>query len=151
MCPCFTWLSCLHRTCLQLITDCPVVIQDELDLISALSQLEDFGVSILPLQGMTKNVSFLVEVLSFNNKHAYIPESVVYAFNPQFLIQTQTRWGCRDVIPPPLVPAYRATCLPSLLSLPPSLHMSHFLAIISKYMVIYGSTVEQTTSAWWPN
>uniref|UniRef100_A0A671WAL4 NBAS subunit of NRZ tethering complex n=1 Tax=Sparus aurata TaxID=8175 RepID=A0A671WAL4_SPAAU len=40
----------LARTCLQLITDCPVVIQDELDLISALSQLEDFGVSILPLQ-----------------------------------------------------------------------------------------------------
>ncbi|XP_034755435.1 neuroblastoma-amplified sequence isoform X2 [Etheostoma cragini] len=40
----------LARACLQLITDCPPVIQDELDLISALSQLEDFSVSILPLQ-----------------------------------------------------------------------------------------------------
>ncbi|XP_045917344.1 neuroblastoma-amplified sequence-like [Micropterus dolomieu] len=40
----------LARTCLQLITDCPPAIQDELDLISALSQLEDFSVSILPLQ-----------------------------------------------------------------------------------------------------
>lgn len=41
------------RACLQLITDCPQVIQDELDLISALSQLEDFSVRILPLQGTT--------------------------------------------------------------------------------------------------
>nr|XP_046229839.1 neuroblastoma-amplified sequence isoform X2 [Scatophagus argus] len=40
----------LARACLQLITDCPQAIQDELDLISALSQLEDFSVSILPLQ-----------------------------------------------------------------------------------------------------
>uniref|UniRef100_A0A673CVH2 NBAS subunit of NRZ tethering complex n=1 Tax=Sphaeramia orbicularis TaxID=375764 RepID=A0A673CVH2_9TELE len=40
----------LARTCLQLITDCPPAIQEELDLISALSQLEDFSVSILPLQ-----------------------------------------------------------------------------------------------------
>ncbi|XP_044232160.1 neuroblastoma-amplified sequence [Thunnus albacares] len=40
----------LARACLQLITDCPPVIQEELDLISALSQLEDFSVSILPLQ-----------------------------------------------------------------------------------------------------
>ncbi|XP_041814881.1 neuroblastoma-amplified sequence [Chelmon rostratus] len=40
----------LARACLQLITDCPPAIQDELDLISALSQLEDFGVSTLPLQ-----------------------------------------------------------------------------------------------------
>uniref|UniRef100_A0A8C4GVG0 NBAS subunit of NRZ tethering complex n=1 Tax=Dicentrarchus labrax TaxID=13489 RepID=A0A8C4GVG0_DICLA len=40
----------LARTCLQLITDCPLAIQDELDLINALSQLEDFSVSILPLQ-----------------------------------------------------------------------------------------------------
>ncbi|XP_070705315.1 NBAS subunit of NRZ tethering complex [Pempheris klunzingeri] len=40
----------LARACLQLITDCPPAIQDELDLISALSQLEDFSVSILPLQ-----------------------------------------------------------------------------------------------------
>lgn len=41
------------RACLQLIADCPQVIQDELDLISALSQLEDFSVRILPLQGTT--------------------------------------------------------------------------------------------------
>nr|XP_033504549.1 neuroblastoma-amplified sequence [Epinephelus lanceolatus] len=40
----------LARACLQLITDCPPTIQEELDLISALSQLEDFSVSILPLQ-----------------------------------------------------------------------------------------------------
>lgn len=39
------------RTCLQLITDCPPAIQEELDLISALGQLEDFSVKILPLQG----------------------------------------------------------------------------------------------------
>uniref|UniRef100_A0AAQ5X5T5 Neuroblastoma-amplified sequence n=1 Tax=Amphiprion ocellaris TaxID=80972 RepID=A0AAQ5X5T5_AMPOC len=40
----------LARTCLQLITDCPPAIQEELDLISALSQLHDFSVNILPLQ-----------------------------------------------------------------------------------------------------
>ncbi|XP_047429612.1 NBAS subunit of NRZ tethering complex [Mugil cephalus] len=40
----------LARTCLQLITDCPPAVQEELDLISALSQLEDFSVNILPLQ-----------------------------------------------------------------------------------------------------
>ncbi|GAA6077045.1 NBAS subunit of NRZ tethering complex isoform X1 [Tachysurus ichikawai] len=37
-------------SCLQLITDCPPSIQEELDLISALSRLEDFGVKVLPLQ-----------------------------------------------------------------------------------------------------
>ncbi|KAK7906904.1 hypothetical protein WMY93_015516 [Mugilogobius chulae] len=43
---------CMHlaRACLQLITDCPPAIQEELDLISALSQLQDFSVNILPLQ-----------------------------------------------------------------------------------------------------
>uniref|UniRef100_A0A1A7XPK9 Neuroblastoma amplified sequence n=1 Tax=Iconisemion striatum TaxID=60296 RepID=A0A1A7XPK9_9TELE len=40
----------LARACLQLITDCPPAIQEELDLVSALSQLEDFSVRILPLQ-----------------------------------------------------------------------------------------------------
>ncbi|KAM9703151.1 NBAS subunit of NRZ tethering complex [Menidia menidia] len=40
----------LARACLQLITDCPSDIQEELDLISALSQLEDFNFRILPLQ-----------------------------------------------------------------------------------------------------
>uniref|UniRef100_A0A8C6MDZ6 NBAS subunit of NRZ tethering complex n=1 Tax=Nothobranchius furzeri TaxID=105023 RepID=A0A8C6MDZ6_NOTFU len=40
----------LARACLQLITDGPPAIQEELDLISALSQLEDFSVRILPLQ-----------------------------------------------------------------------------------------------------
>ncbi|XP_056150441.1 LOW QUALITY PROTEIN: NBAS subunit of NRZ tethering complex [Lampris incognitus] len=40
----------LARACLQLITDCAPAIQEELDLISALCQLEDFSVSILPLQ-----------------------------------------------------------------------------------------------------
>ncbi|XP_033846650.1 NBAS subunit of NRZ tethering complex [Periophthalmus magnuspinnatus] len=43
---------CMHlaRACLQLITDCPPAVQEELDLISALSQLQDFNVNILPLQ-----------------------------------------------------------------------------------------------------
>uniref|UniRef100_A0A3B5BP03 NBAS subunit of NRZ tethering complex n=1 Tax=Stegastes partitus TaxID=144197 RepID=A0A3B5BP03_9TELE len=40
----------LARACLQLISDCPPSVQEELDLISALSQLEDFSVNILPLQ-----------------------------------------------------------------------------------------------------
>ncbi|KAM6906602.1 NBAS subunit of NRZ tethering complex isoform 2-T2 [Lycodopsis pacificus] len=40
----------LARSCLQLITDCPPTIQEELDLISALSQLEDFSASILPVE-----------------------------------------------------------------------------------------------------
>ncbi|KAJ8397645.1 hypothetical protein AAFF_G00436440, partial [Aldrovandia affinis] len=40
----------LARSCLQLISDCPPAVQEELDLISALSQLEEFGVKILPLQ-----------------------------------------------------------------------------------------------------
>ncbi|KAM9497126.1 NBAS subunit of NRZ tethering complex isoform 1-T1 [Clarias gariepinus] len=40
----------LARSCLQLITDCPPSIQAELDLISALSKLEEFGVKVLPLQ-----------------------------------------------------------------------------------------------------
>ncbi|KAJ8355654.1 hypothetical protein SKAU_G00184480 [Synaphobranchus kaupii] len=40
----------LARSCLQLISDCPTEIQEELDLINALSQLEEFGVKILPLQ-----------------------------------------------------------------------------------------------------
>lgn len=47
-------LSSSPRACLQLIADCPRVIQDELDLVTALSQLEDFGVSILPLQGTAR-------------------------------------------------------------------------------------------------
>ncbi|XP_063170753.1 NBAS subunit of NRZ tethering complex [Candoia aspera] len=40
----------LARSCLQLITDCPPIIQEELDLIRALSYFEEFGVKILPLQ-----------------------------------------------------------------------------------------------------
>ncbi|KAM9354661.1 LOW QUALITY PROTEIN: NBAS subunit of NRZ tethering complex [Pholidichthys leucotaenia] len=40
----------LARACLQLITDCPPTIQEELDLIAALSQLQDFNINILPLQ-----------------------------------------------------------------------------------------------------
>ncbi|CAN9507428.1 unnamed protein product [Ophioblennius macclurei] len=40
----------LARACLQLITDCPPAVQEELDLINALSQLDDFGVNVLPLQ-----------------------------------------------------------------------------------------------------
>ncbi|KAL6041533.1 hypothetical protein STEG23_030577, partial [Scotinomys teguina] len=40
----------LARCCLQLITDRPAAIQEELDLIQALGYLEEFGVKILPLQ-----------------------------------------------------------------------------------------------------
>ncbi|XP_078503906.1 NBAS subunit of NRZ tethering complex isoform X3 [Lissotriton helveticus] len=40
----------LARSCLQLITDCPSPIQEELDLIRALGFLDEFGVKILPLQ-----------------------------------------------------------------------------------------------------
>ncbi|KAM3930474.1 NBAS subunit of NRZ tethering complex isoform 3-T3 [Leptodactylus fuscus] len=40
----------LARSCLQLITDCPDSIQEELDLIRSLGYLEEFGVKILPLQ-----------------------------------------------------------------------------------------------------
>uniref|UniRef100_U3FS09 Neuroblastoma-amplified sequence n=1 Tax=Callithrix jacchus TaxID=9483 RepID=U3FS09_CALJA len=40
----------LARCCLQLITDRPPAIQEELDLIEAVGCLEEFGVKILPLQ-----------------------------------------------------------------------------------------------------
>lgn len=40
----------LARCCLQLMTDRPAAIQEELDLIQALGCLEEFGVKILPLQ-----------------------------------------------------------------------------------------------------
>ncbi|XP_055491305.1 NBAS subunit of NRZ tethering complex [Leucoraja erinacea] len=40
----------LARCCLLLISDCSAVIQEELDLISALSLLEEFNVKILPMQ-----------------------------------------------------------------------------------------------------
>ncbi|XP_044117988.1 neuroblastoma-amplified sequence isoform X1 [Neovison vison] len=40
----------LARCCLELITDRPAAIQEELDLIQALGCLEEFGVKILPLQ-----------------------------------------------------------------------------------------------------
>ncbi|XP_074847388.1 NBAS subunit of NRZ tethering complex isoform X2 [Carettochelys insculpta] len=40
----------LARCCLQLIADCPTAIQEELDLIRSLNYLEEFGVTILPLQ-----------------------------------------------------------------------------------------------------
>nr|XP_045004804.1 neuroblastoma-amplified sequence isoform X1 [Jaculus jaculus] len=40
----------LARCCLELMTDRPAAIQEELDLIEALGYLEEFGVKILPLQ-----------------------------------------------------------------------------------------------------
>ncbi|KAM9317014.1 NBAS subunit of NRZ tethering complex [Gastrophryne carolinensis] len=40
----------LARSCLQLITDCPDSVQEELDLIRSMSYLEDFEVKVLPLQ-----------------------------------------------------------------------------------------------------
>lgn len=56
----------LARSCLQLITDCPPLVQEELDLISALSRLEQFGVKILPLQVRlrTDRLSLIKECIS---------------------------------------------------------------------------------------
>lgn len=56
----------LARLCLQLITDCPPLVQEELDLISALSRLEQFGVKILPLQVRlrTDRLSLIKECIS---------------------------------------------------------------------------------------
>jgi hypothetical protein len=68
------WLALLisvdfHRACLQLITDGPPAVQEELDLISALCQLEDFGVNILPLQGTLLCVCVCVCVCVYNNNN----------------------------------------------------------------------------------
>ncbi|KAI4801679.1 hypothetical protein KUCAC02_019557, partial [Chaenocephalus aceratus] len=56
----------LARACLQLITDGPPSVQEELDLISALSQLEDFSASILPLQVrlQTNRLSLIEECIA---------------------------------------------------------------------------------------
>ncbi|KAM8832299.1 NBAS subunit of NRZ tethering complex isoform 1-T1 [Spinachia spinachia] len=62
----------LARSCLQLITDCPPAIQEELDLISALVQLEDFSASILPLQvRLRSNRLSLIEECIANCSTAY--------------------------------------------------------------------------------
>ena len=42
----------LARECLNLIEDHSPALQEECDLIAALAVLIDFGISILPLQGM---------------------------------------------------------------------------------------------------
>ncbi|XP_073708858.1 NBAS subunit of NRZ tethering complex [Garra rufa] len=56
----------LARSCLQLITDCPSLVQEELDLINALSRLEQFGVKVLPLQVRlrTDRLSLIKECIS---------------------------------------------------------------------------------------
>ncbi|XP_062934225.1 NBAS subunit of NRZ tethering complex isoform X2 [Cynocephalus volans] len=56
----------LARCCLQLITDRPAAIQEELDLIQALGCLEEFGVKILPLQVRlcTDRISLIKECIS---------------------------------------------------------------------------------------
>uniref|UniRef100_A0A671NLZ3 Neuroblastoma-amplified sequence N-terminal domain-containing protein n=1 Tax=Sinocyclocheilus anshuiensis TaxID=1608454 RepID=A0A671NLZ3_9TELE len=56
----------LARSCLLLITDCPSLVQEELDLISALSRLEQFGVKVLPLQVRlrTDRLSLIKECIS---------------------------------------------------------------------------------------
>ncbi|XP_036290535.1 neuroblastoma-amplified sequence isoform X3 [Pipistrellus kuhlii] len=55
----------LARCCLQLITDKPPAIQEELDLIQAVGCLEEFGVKILPLQVRLRSdrVSLIKECL----------------------------------------------------------------------------------------
>lgn len=50
------------RACLQLIADRPPAIEEELDLITALTQLDDFGVHILPLQGILKDICRRLQV-----------------------------------------------------------------------------------------
>ena len=42
----------LARECLSLIEDRSPALQEEFNLIAALALLDDFGISILPLQGM---------------------------------------------------------------------------------------------------
>ena len=42
------------RLCLSMIKDCPNSIQEELDLINSLSVLNEFNVTMLPLQGKKK-------------------------------------------------------------------------------------------------
>lgn len=42
----------LARECLNLIEDRSPALQEEFDLIAALALLDDFGISILPLQGI---------------------------------------------------------------------------------------------------
>jgi len=42
----------LARDCLNLIEDRSPALQEEFDLIAALALLDDFGISILPLQGI---------------------------------------------------------------------------------------------------
>ena len=42
----------LARECLNLIEDRSPVLQEEFNLIAALALLDDFGISILPLQGI---------------------------------------------------------------------------------------------------
>uniref|UniRef100_A0A8C1T3C9 NBAS subunit of NRZ tethering complex n=1 Tax=Cyprinus carpio TaxID=7962 RepID=A0A8C1T3C9_CYPCA len=56
----------LARSCLLLITDCPSLVQEEMDLISALSRLEQFGVKVLPLQVRlrTDRLSLIKECIS---------------------------------------------------------------------------------------
>ncbi|XP_069925849.1 NBAS subunit of NRZ tethering complex isoform X1 [Oryctolagus cuniculus] len=56
----------LARCCLQLITDRPPAIQEELDLIQALGCLEEFGVKILPLQVRLRSnrISLIKECIS---------------------------------------------------------------------------------------
>ncbi|XP_051954373.1 NBAS subunit of NRZ tethering complex [Xyrauchen texanus] len=56
----------LARSCLLLIADCPPLVQEELDLISGLSRLEEFGVKILPLQVRlrTDRLSLIKECIS---------------------------------------------------------------------------------------
>ncbi|XP_072038105.1 NBAS subunit of NRZ tethering complex-like [Amphiura filiformis] len=62
----------LARACLQLITDRPSSIQEELDLIASLALLDDFNVSILPLQvRLCKNRLELIEKVLKSSPNSY--------------------------------------------------------------------------------
>ncbi|KAL4228277.1 hypothetical protein ACF0H5_013708 [Mactra antiquata] len=62
----------LARSCLNLIQDNPESIQEEHDLISSLSVLEDFGVTILPLQvRLCKDRLGLIQKAVDNRSQAY--------------------------------------------------------------------------------
>ncbi|XP_052240269.1 NBAS subunit of NRZ tethering complex-like isoform X2 [Dreissena polymorpha] len=66
--------SCINlaRACLNLIQDTPPGIQEELDLIAALAVLDDFGLTVLPLQvRLSKDRLALVEQIVITNTSAY--------------------------------------------------------------------------------
>ncbi|XP_072167418.1 NBAS subunit of NRZ tethering complex-like [Diadema setosum] len=68
----------LARSCLQLITDCPPQIQEELDLIASLALLDDFSTPILPLQvRLCEDRLELVEKVINSSKSSFTNSSML--------------------------------------------------------------------------